>query len=103
MPIHSIGGFMFIKGERGVGNSLETHYWLEKDDMLVDITADQFQDMKEEIVITETSSTWHGNFERFVLQEADHRMVAASDVRKHLAAVYDYVLEVGKLKTLTRR
>lgn len=98
---NGIGGFMLIKGKRGAGDSLETHYWLEKGNMLIDITADQFQDMNKKIVITEVSSIWHGTFERFVLQEADHRMISASDVRKHLAAVYDYVLEAGKLNTLT--
>ncbi|MBS3906642.1 MAG: hypothetical protein KGZ49_06360 [Syntrophaceae bacterium] len=93
---NGIDGFILIKGKRGEGNSLETHYWLEKGDMLVDITADQFQDINEKIVITETSSAWYGTFDRFVLQEADHRMIAASDVRAHLEAVYDYVLEADK-------
>jgi len=90
---NGIDGFMFIKGKRGEGDALETHYWLEKGDMLVDITADQFGDINEKIVITETSSAWHSAFDRFVIQEADHRMIAASDVRAHLQAVYDYVLE----------
>ncbi|MFA5846272.1 MAG: hypothetical protein WC855_05170 [Thermodesulfovibrionales bacterium] len=93
---NGIDGFILIKGKRGEGSSLETHYWLEKDDMLIDITADQFEGINEAIVITDTNSSWHGTFAKEIRQEADYRMIAASDVRKHLEAVYDYVLEVER-------
>ena len=92
---NGIDGFNLIKGKRGEGKSLETHYWLEKDDMLVDITADQFEDINERIVVTETDSRLYGTFDRSILQEADCRIVAR-DVRGHLEAVYDYVLEADK-------
>jgi len=90
---NGINGFVLIKGIRGEGNSLETHYWLEKGNMIVDITADQFQEINEEIVITESSSDWYNTFDRYVQQEADHRMIAAGDVRAQLEAVYEYVLK----------
>jgi len=94
---NGIDGFMFIKGRRGEGNSLETHYWLEKGSILVDIAADQFKEINEQVVISETSNAWYANFKRVVLQEADHRMIAAGDVRAHLEAVYEYILEADKL------
>ena len=93
---NGINGFILIKGKRGEGNSLETHYWLEKGDILVDITADQFEDTNEEVVITETDSRRYGTFDKSILQEADYRMIAARDVRAHLEAVYDYVQEADK-------
>jgi len=93
---NGINGFILIKGKRGEGNSLETHYWLEKGDMLVDITGDQFEDTNEEVVITKTDSKRYGTFDKSILQEADYRMIAARDVREHLEAVYDYVLEADK-------
>jgi hypothetical protein len=49
---NGINGFILIKGRRGEGNSLETHYWLEKGDMLVDITGDQFEGTNEEVVVS---------------------------------------------------
>ena len=93
---NGVNGFILIKGKRGEGGSLETHYWLEKGDMLVDITADQFKDINEEIVITKTDSRWYGTFDKSILQDADYRMIAARDVRAHLEAVYDYVLGADK-------
>jgi hypothetical protein len=93
---NGITGFILIKGKRGEGSSLETHYWLEKGHTLVDITPDQFEDINEEIVITETDSRWYGTFDKSILQEADYRMIAARDVRAHLEAVYDYVLDADK-------
>jgi hypothetical protein len=93
---NGINGFILIKGRRGEGNSLETHYWLEKGDMLVDITGDQFEGTNEEVVISKTDSRRYGTFDKSILQEADYRVIAARDVRAHLEAVYDYVLEADK-------
>jgi hypothetical protein len=64
--------------------------------MIVDITADEFEDIHEQIVITETDSRWYGTFDKSILHEADYRVIAARDVRAHLEAVYDYVLEADK-------
>ncbi len=90
---NGINGFVLIKGKRGEGSSLETHYWIEKNEVLVDITAIQFGDTKEEVVIDKTDSGWYGTFKKEILQEADYRAIAARDVKRHLEAVYEYVLE----------
>ncbi|MBN1800432.1 MAG: hypothetical protein JW891_02945 [Candidatus Lokiarchaeota archaeon] len=85
--------FDLIKGIRGEGSSFETHYWLEKDNLILDITADQFDEMDEEIILTEVDSNWHKSFKKEKRQYADHRIIGAKDVRDHLSAVYDYILE----------
>ncbi len=91
---NGIDGFILIKGKRGDGTSLETHYWLEKDNIVVDISADQFEGINEEVVvITQTDSVWYRTFEKSIVQEADYRLIAATDVRAHLEAVYDFILE----------
>lgn len=95
---NGINGFLLIKGRRGEGDSLETHYWLEKDDMLVDITADQFKEVKKQIVITEADSEFYVSFVKSTQHEADYRIVAAKDDRSRLEAVYDYILETGKIR-----
>jgi len=93
---NGIDGFVLIKGRRGEDSLLETHYWLEKGNMLVDITADQFEGVNDHIIITRTDSTWYSVFEKLVKHEADYHVIAAKDVRKHLEAVYDYILEMDK-------
>jgi hypothetical protein len=93
---NGIDGFILIKGKRGEGSTLETHYWLEKGHTLVDITADQFADINEEIVITEVDSRWYATFDKSILHEADYRVIGAKDVRAHLEAVYDYILQADK-------
>ena len=89
---NDINGFILIKGKRGGDNALETHYWLERGDTLLDITADQFEDIKEEIIIADPTCGWYDTFEKEISEEADYRLIAASDERKHLEAVYDYIL-----------
>ena len=91
-----LGSFNLIKGKRGEGRSLQTHYWLEKDNIIVDITADQFDDISEEIIITSIDSNWYNSFDKEIRQEADYRMIDARDVRNHLSAVYDYILQIDK-------
>lgn len=63
---NGIDGFVLIKRRRGEGVTLETHYWLERGDMLVDMTADQFEDVKEKVVITMTDSREHTSFSKSV-------------------------------------
>lgn len=93
---NGIDAFSFIKGKRGAGSTLETHYWLEKDNMIVDIAADQFEDISEEIIITSIDSNWYNSFDKEIRQEADYRMIDAVDVRNHLEAVYNYIVQVDK-------
>jgi hypothetical protein len=40
-----------------------SHAWIEADGVIVDITADQFQDISERVIVT-TCSPWHGSFTR---------------------------------------
>ena len=52
------GGFELIRGWRGS----QSHAWLAKDDLIIDITADQFPDAPLGMLITKPSS-WHEQFE----------------------------------------
>jgi hypothetical protein len=103
---NGINPFSLIKGKRGKGSAFETHYWLEKDNMIVDITADQFDDISDEIIITSIDSNWHNSFEKEIIREADYRIIGARDIRNHLSAVYDYILQVdnqtGKIANRVR-
>jgi len=89
---NGFGDFHLVKGRRGEGAGLETHFWLEKENLIVDITADQFDGIKEDIIITSTDSEWHNSFTKIILREADYRQIVAMDVRRNLDAVYDFIL-----------
>jgi|HubBroStandDraft_6_1064221.scaffolds.fasta_scaffold209613_3 hypothetical protein len=38
-----------------------THAWLERDEIYADITADQFEDVEQEIIVT-MGHAWHTDF-----------------------------------------
>ncbi|ADG10178.1 hypothetical protein B7G68_08735 [Caulobacter segnis] len=48
----------YVLGTRKLGDSWSSHAWLNVDGLTVDITADQFEDM-EEAVIVAVASPWH--------------------------------------------
>lgn len=43
-------------------DSLASHAWLERDDLTLDITADQFPNVAEPVVLTATPTWHHANF-----------------------------------------
>ena len=91
---NGIVSYNLIKGERGQGTSLETHYWLNKENTIVDITADQFDDVCDEVIITNNDSKFHCSFDkRRIVRPADYRVIGAKDVQNHLKAVYEYILD----------
>ena len=59
----NLGAFDFVTAERGVcaDNTWTSHAWLQKGDLFVDITADQFLDAPSAIVV-EVNSPWHDTF-----------------------------------------
>lgn len=55
---HGYGPFRYILGERN-GRS---HAWLQGNGLIIDITADQFEDFDAPVFVGE-SSTWHESFD----------------------------------------
>lgn len=64
--------FMYVLGERRCHgpNGWHSHAWLEKDGLIIDITADQFPEVTERVIVA-THSTWHDTFEREIRHRAD--------------------------------
>jgi hypothetical protein len=58
-----LGAFECVSGERGspADNTWTSHAWLQQGDWLVDITADQFSDAPDRVVVTR-SLGWHATF-----------------------------------------
>lgn len=65
---HGAGDFDYVCAERGVHvedgseDDWTTHAWVQRGDLIVDITADQFAEMVEVPVIVSTDSAWHRGF-----------------------------------------
>jgi hypothetical protein len=51
------GEFEYVVGVR----SERSHAWLEMNDMIIDITSDQFEEVEEPVIVT-TKRTWHSQF-----------------------------------------
>lgn len=66
-------GFKRVVGRRGEHNE-KTHVWLQRGDLIVDITADQFRDEVCSPVIVTTDRSWHVCWEQTIedLDEIDH-------------------------------
>ena len=70
-----LGSFDYIHGERRVssGGAAESHAWLQRADLIVDITADQFRDVVASVIITRDGS-WHRLFKTKNRGIADFRI-----------------------------
>jgi hypothetical protein len=60
-------GFAYILGMRGE----QSHAWLQRDNLIVDVTADQFPDQRRSVIVA-LNSRWHKTFERDLLEEQEH-------------------------------
>ena len=60
------GDFYYVLGER----EDHSHAWLQRDSLIIDITADQFEDQKTPVIVTEDHS-WHSLFNGEIQHIAD--------------------------------
>ena len=84
------GPLDYVLGWRGDHESGSSHAWLQIGDLVIDITADQFTDM-DQLVIVQKSSTWHAAFDGQVQNEGDYRVYDAHTVQV-LGAAYAWVI-----------
>lgn len=70
----SITGFMYVCGERGTmsDGNWTSHAWLQRDQLVVDLTADQFPDAPTAVIVS-APSIWHLQFKTECGQESDFR------------------------------
>jgi hypothetical protein len=65
-----LGSFNYVLGMRGEYEAVHSHAWLKQGNVLVDITADQFPEVRQKVIVTEHSA-WHSTFEIEYEHEAD--------------------------------
>jgi len=80
----------YVLGWRGDHESGSSHAWLQIGDLIIDITADQFADMDQPVIVQE-SSTWHAAFNGEVQNEGDYRIYDDHTVQV-LGAAYARVI-----------
>jgi hypothetical protein len=70
-----LGKFTYVLGRRDCGgiNGQHFHAWLEADGIIIDITADQFLEIDQKVIVA-TQSDWHATFEREEKDPADYRI-----------------------------
>lgn len=66
--------FLYVCGERPREDGAKTvsHAWLADGDLIVDITADQFADSPEPVIVS-VASSWHKSFALEHTEPADFR------------------------------
>jgi hypothetical protein len=67
-----------------------SHAWLQQGSLIVDITADQFGDVGEQVIVT-TWSPWHIGFNGEVEHVADYK-IYDENTRAMLGGAYHLVL-----------
>lgn len=87
---HGAGMADYVLGARGVGNDAHSHAWLQLGDLIIDITADQFPDQPEPVIVA-TDSPWHEAFEGKVQHAADFELYGPP-IAPSLRASYQVVL-----------
>ncbi len=85
-----LGEFDLILGMRWK----KSHAWLLQNKIILDITADQFDDQKEKVIVT-TNSKWHDAFNGTVLQIADLNLLE-DDKKNILLGSYKTIMNYLK-------
>ena len=77
-------GFRYFLGQRRKPEQKEptfaSHAWLQLDDLIVDITADQFSEVREPVIVTRMSA-WHATLRGEDKGIADYRQRYAHEPR----------------------
>lgn len=84
------GPLDYVLGWRGDHVTGSSHAWLQRGDLVIDITADQFEDMDQSVIVQSTSA-WHAAFKGEVQNEGDYRVYDDHTVRL-LGVAYGVVL-----------
>jgi len=69
-----LGSFDYICGEYRYGEwEFQSHAWLQKGRLIVDITADQFEEITQKVIVT-TDHSWHKRFKGKLTHHADFEL-----------------------------
>ena len=85
------GMFDYVCGEIPIeGGGLQSHAWLQRSNLIIDITADQFDEVQETVLVTRNHD-WHNRFHSEVKHIADYE-IFDEHTKNSLAAAYTMVI-----------
>lgn len=90
------GEFQYVVGGR-CGHS---HAWLLKGDIIVDLTADQFKDQPEAVLVTRDHG-WHNTFEFTEQREANYERYVNSTPHIYASLEASYKAIISRVDNLT--
>ncbi len=76
----------YVSGMRGQ----QSHAWLECGDLIIDITADQFPEIKDQVLIT-SDRTWHMKFREQLRPDGDFEKFATYN-KFRLTKIYKNIM-----------
>jgi hypothetical protein len=87
-----LGLFNYVCGSihEGAERGFQSHAWLQREDIIVDITADQFDGVREPVIVTRDHS-WHDRFDAKVHNVADYEVYDAN-TQSILSAAYENIV-----------
>ena len=88
-----LGEFDYVLGERGrygPETTEQSHAWLQQGMAIVDITADQFEEIEDEVIVLEDSD-WHRGWRTKIPHRADHT-IFGGHARRVLDAAYTEIV-----------
>lgn len=91
-----LGDFQTRAGMRDVGEHNQSHAWLEQGGLIVDITADQFPEV-EDVVIVTYDSDWHQEWRGHMgVRAASLAYYDNDDFRDQIRGIYDQLSAVAQ-------
>ena len=79
---------LYVSGEKG----FQSHGWLECEDYIIDITADQFNDVDEKVIITDNRD-WHDQFNIMWKRAVEIEEIDQYN-RQRLMSLYKKIIEI---------
>lgn len=79
---HGVAGFEYICGDRGSHDdgTWTSHAWLHRDGLVIDITADQFDDGPGPVIVS-SDSAWHRGFDWVTFAFGLSQLARARNIR----------------------
>jgi hypothetical protein len=71
LQLVGIWPLIYVCGQMAIRRRTQYHAWLEYGELIIDITADQFEGISDPVIVT-TDRAWHGRFTVTLRVEADY-------------------------------
>lgn len=85
-----LGEWFYVNGERTAASGKQTHAWIERDGLVVDITANQFIEIDDPVLVT-NAKDWHLQFAEDTRHAAVINIYLDDHTRDRLWGAYELI------------